>query len=678
MSHFATNHFALNRSSLNRRQLLQTGGIGGLALALATLSPARSEAAPANRSGSFQPQILDLGAAVVQFSLMSGLLVGDTVYIGSRNLNPPRVIGFHLPTRTVTARTDLGSGYSIQALAADASGRYLYAGVLRNDIDGKPNLFRWDLSTPDKPAVGVAVTGDRDIRALAVAPDGKVYVAGGGDTSIPPSLWEYDPATGAVTSWGVPDPGATIAQAVAATDSTVYFGTGSVLGGGNGASPAQLFAFDRSTKTSTKILPPELAAAVSVTSLSVLNGQLGVGAKGPGKSALINLADHSKYTIIPKTGVQFRQSGTLVYFTKDPNVWCFNMATKKISQVQSEDLGSIWGLDIYNGKLEAVSANGLVAEVDPLTHVSTIFDLTAAGAPAGPQLGMGIAAGGGYVYAGGTATIARHQLSTGQVTNLRASGEQKDAVVVDGVLYTGQYNSLGIWAYDPSSGQPPHQVAALPTGQNRPLDVCWDEVNQLVLAGAQNDTAGGGSFTAYNPATSHATTSVNPIDKLQMVRAVASQDGIAYLGGDNIYADGPRSTIVAWDPIAGQELWRIDTGQSAGVASLAVHGRYLYALARKSAGLFIVDLPTRTVVHTADMGGLCTDFASMATSRGIVYGVSDTTVFRIDPHTFAVSVVVAGINGGWYSGPHIAADENGLLYTLRGPNLVQIDDCRHQ
>ncbi len=58
----------------------------------------------------------------------------------------------------------------------------------------------------------------------------------------------------------------------------------------------------------------------------------------------------------------------------------------------------------------------------------------------------------------------------------------------------------------------------------------------------------------------------------------------------------------------------------------------------------------------------------------MVYGVSDTTVFRIDPATFAVSVVVAGINGGWYSGPHITADEQGALYTLRGPNLVRIDD----
>ncbi|WP_026555165.1 PQQ-binding-like beta-propeller repeat protein [Arthrobacter sp. 35W] len=653
---------------VSRRHIVQLGGALALAAAAGPMLAGPASAAP--KTGVIET---DLGPGVVQFSLMSGLLVGDTVYIGSRNLNPPRVIGFHVPTRTITSRTDLGSGYSIQALAADATGRYLYAGVLRDGIDGKPNLYRWDLSTPTVPAVGVGETGDRDIRALAVAPDGKVYVAGGGLTNIAPSLWEYDPATNAMTSWGVPDTGATIAQAVAATGSTVYFGTGSVLGGGNGSSPARLFAFDRTTKTSTNILPPEVAAGVSVTSLSVLDGQLGVGVKGPGKSVLINLADPSKYTIIPKTGVMFRQRGNQVYFVKEPGVWAWNMTTKRITQILAEDVGAMWGLDVYGSKVLTISSYSVV-EVDPATKTAATYDLDAAGAPGGPQLGMGIAAGAGSVYVGGTGTIARHQLASGQVSNLRATGEAKDAVIVGGVLYTAQYNSRGICTYDPATGQLPYQVAALPPGQNRPLDICWDEVNGLVVAGAQNDTGGGGCFAAYNPTTTQVTTTVNPIDKLQMVRAVAAQDGVVYLGGDNIYADGPRSTIVAWDPVANQELWRLDPGQSAGVAALAVHGRYLYGMARRAAGLFIIDLPTRQVIHTADASAVCTDFGALAVSRGTVYGVSDTTVFRVDPKSFAVSVVAADINGGWYSGPHIAAGDDGLLYTLRGPNLVSLDD----
>ncbi|MGO4859057.1 hypothetical protein [Arthrobacter sp. 2MCAF14] len=80
------------------------------------------------------------------------------------------------------------------------------------------------------------------------------------------------------------------------------------------------------------------------------------------------------------------------------------------------------------------------------------------------------------------------------------------------------------------------------------------------------------------------------------------------------------------------------------------------------------------MVHKGDLSTVCTDFGALTVSRGIVYGVSDTTVFRVDPKTFAVSVVVADINGGWYSGPHITADEDGLLYTIQGPNLVRIDD----
>lgn len=286
-----------------------------------------------------------------------------------------------------------------------------------------------------------------------------------------------------------------------------------------------------------------------MTSLSVLNGQLGVGIKGPGKSVLINLANHSQYTVIAKTGVMFRQLGNDVFFVKEPGVWSYNMVTKKITQILTEDVGAMWGgLDVYGNKALTVSSYDVI-EIDPVAKTAVKHDLTEAGAPGGPQSCMGLAAGAGDVYVGGTGTIARHQLATNQVSYLRATGEAKDAVVVGGILYTGQYNSRGIYSYDPSTGgELPYQVAALPAGQNRPLDVCWDAVNGLVIAGAQNDTGGGGCFAAYKPSTTQVITKVNPIDALQMVRAVATKDGVAYLGGDNIYAAGPpRSTVVAWD-----------------------------------------------------------------------------------------------------------------------------------
>ncbi|WP_020393134.1 PQQ-binding-like beta-propeller repeat protein [Kribbella catacumbae] len=653
-------------TSMTRRRAIQ---LAAAALTAAGTVAAGRPAQAAGQPGS--PVVTDLGPGVSKFSLMSGLLVGDTFYIGSRNLDPPRVIGYHLPTRKVVSRADLSSGYSIQALAADPEGRYLYAGVLQ-DGAGAPNLHRIDLTNPGT-AQPVGRTGERDIRDLSVAPDGVVYAVGGDGGTTAPALWEYDPATGLVRSLGVPDAGATLAQAVAATGTTVFFGAGSVLSGGGGASRATLFAFDRATGVFTSVLPTAFATAVSVTDLQVLGEWLAVGLKGPGKSVLMALGNLSSYETIPRTGVLFRASGDMVYFANNPNVYAYSRTTKKITTAQDgQDLGTTWGLGVHDGTVVSVSDYGFVAAIDPVARSVSFTDLGEAGAPADPQLAMGIAAGAGYAYVGGTGTVARHPLDTGDVVNLQMPGEAKDGVVVDGVLFTGQYNNQGMWSYDPL-GSGPARVASFPVGQNRPLDVCWDAVNQLVLVGVQSDTSGGGCFAAYDVATRQVSTWVNPIDSLQMVRAVATREGIAFLGGDNIYDGGPRSTVVAFDPLTGTELWRLDPGAPYGIAALAVQGHHLYCLHRRASGLTVIDLKERSVVHRADMSAVCTDFGALVTNRGVVFGVSDTTLFQVDPSTFKVRVVVADINGGWYSGPHITNDELGRLYTMRGRNLVRIE-----
>ncbi|MFC8898134.1 outer membrane protein assembly factor BamB family protein [Streptomyces cinereoruber] len=668
-------------SSVGRRQLLMTGGALGLAAAAGPLltTPAQAKATAAGPC----TRITDLGPGIEQFALMSALQVGDTVYIGSRNLEPTRVLAFHLPTRKVAARTDLGVGHSIQALAADPTGRFLYAGILQKGDEGKPNIFRWDLTTPDKPAVGVGRTEDRDIRDLAVAPDGTVYAVGGVPGKAP-ALWMYDPGTGKVAGLGVPDPKATLARAVAATDTTVFFGAGSVLAGGEGASKASLYAYDRAAGTYRNVTPPEMEKDPSLRDLFVAGDHLVVSTSGstePAKLAVMDLADLSSYTVTPTTGKVVKNltaNADTVYFATDAGLHSYSRATKVISPVQFDgDLGEVWGLDVVGGKLTVVSGYGFVGEIDPATHRAVVTDLGEAGAPVTPQTTMGIAADHRYAYVGGNNGIARHDLRTGKVVNLRAPGEAKDAEVLDGILYTGQYSSQGMWTYDPLKDGQPHQLAAFPAEQNRPLDVCHDPVNELLLVGVQSDTEGGGSLWTYSPKTGKKAAYINPVDGTQLVRAVATRDGVAYLGGDNPTTGGPRGTIVAFDPVAGRELWRLDLPASltTGTAALAVRGRHLYGLTRKG-GFFVVDLTIRRVVHTADHRAVCPGFAAMVTSRGVVYGVSDTTLFRFDPRTFALSTVVAGINGAWYSGPHVNADHRGRLYTMRGHNLVRVEDRR--
>lgn len=665
-------------SPISRRALLQAGGAAGLAAAMgmATSGPAAATGTP---PAAGTTDIIDLGPAVVQFSLMSSLLVGDIVYIGSRNLDPVRIIAFHVPSGRVVGETVLDTGYSIQALAADSTGRYLYAGVLQNAVGTLPNLYRWDLASLSTKATPIGRIGDRDVRDLSVAPNGRLYAVGGG-SATKPALWEYDPATGQVLSLGIPDTGATLARAVAATDETVFFGAGSTLGGGGSAGRACLWAYNRAAQTFTQVTPTEMLADPSIRELAILGDKLVVSSAAStqqSKVALMDLANPASYSVatsIGKTAKNFTSTGGQVYFANETGLCAYSVASNSVSQLalNGPSLGEIWGVDARNNRILATSGYGFVAEIDPSTGTMAVTDLGEAGASATPQTVMGIAAGAGFAYVGGNGVIARHSLATGEVVNLQSQGEAKDAVIVDGVLYTGQYSSQGLWKYDPLGGQPIHQAADFPAAQNRPLDVCWDHVNKLVLVAAQSDTEGGGSFWTYDPATGTKQCFINPIDNRQLLRAVATRDGVAFVGGGLPTLEGP-GTIVAFDPVAGMELWRLDPGMGAGIAALAVQGRNLYGLTRKG-GIFVLDIPTRRIVHQADIRSLSYGFGALVANRGAIYGVSDTNVFRFDPKTFAVATVLADTNGGWYSGSHITNDEHGYLYTMRGRNLIRIDD----
>lgn len=667
----------------SRRGLLRAGAALGLAVGVESAFSASAHGAAAAAPGApaSRVTVTDLGPALVQFGLMSSVLVGDILYVGSRNILPARVVAFHVPTRKVVGVTNLTTGYAIQGIAADPSGRYLYAGVLQKSGGPQANLHRWDLSDLTQPAVPIGRIVDRDVRDLAVAPDGTLFAVGGG-SSTPPALWQYSPTTGQVTSLGNPDATATLARAVAATNDTVFWGGGSTLGGGGSASRASLFAYDRATKKFRNVTPAEMIPDPSMRELAIVGDKLVAGSAGgtePSKMAVMDLADLASYRSARLTGKvtkMYAASGDSVYYATETSVDAFSLSTATVSPVpyQGPSLGEIWGVEVRAGNVLAVSGYGFVAEWDPTTGTVVTTDLVEAGAPADPQAVMGIAAGGGFAYVGGNGTIARHALGpVCETTYLRMPGEAKDAEVLNGVLYTGQYNAQGIWRYDPTSGQSAAQVAAFPGWQNRPLDTQWDEVNKLLLVAVQSDTEGGGALWTYDPATGASTQFPNPIDNVQMLRAVTSREGIAYLGGDNAQAKGLRGTVVAFDPVAGRELWRIETGQEYGIGAMATQGKHLYVMTLKG-GFVVIDLSTRQIVHAANHRSVCPQWSSMITNKGRVYCASDTTLMRFDHKTFAMTVVVPELNGGWYSGCHVNNDEDGRLYTMRGNNLVVVEE----
>ncbi|BAJ27682.1 MULTISPECIES: hypothetical protein [Kitasatospora] len=658
----------MSASSPSRRRLLIGGGAAAALTALGSPAAAR----PA-------PTVTELGPGNADFPLMSATLLRGTLWIGSRNLSPARVVGYELASGRVTASAVLPTGNFVQGSAA--FGGALYLGV--TDAPQAANLYRYDGTVTALGSVPGA-----DVRDVAVAPDGTVYATGRQKgRAAGPGLYAWSPATGAVTEVASPAPGATQGRAVAATATHAYLGVGSNLAGGGGATRATLFAVDRRTGAVADITPPELRDDVIIRRVTVLGDDLlAVSTEGqPAHVALLDPADHRVLRSFPVPGCKsvtnFQRQGDTVWFTSTEHgvLWRLSLATGALEQlaVPVPD-GNSWGLGRDGGTLAGVTEGGTVWTLDLATNAVTTRDLIEAGAPGGAQLGMSVAAGGGRVYVGGNGSLALHDLAAGTVRKLPVPGEAKDTVVLDdGTLYLGVYSSQGIWRYRPGSDAVPVREAALPQEQNRPQVVRWDGDSGLLLLGVQADTTGGGSFVTYRPGSGTPAVHVDPLGPGQLVRAVAAGRGQAFLGGDNAKATGPRGTLAGWDPVAGRELWRLDGALGAGVSSLAVHGHTLYGLT-VDGWAFTVDLRgsgrpgfVPAVARRTDLRAVSAANPRLLALGGTLYGVSERTLFRLDRDSLAPTVLVR-LDAEWYSGARLAADEDGTLYTLRGRELIAV------
>ncbi|MHA7270302.1 NHL repeat-containing protein [Arthrobacter sp. HLT1-20] len=651
-----------NDVSLKRRHLLQLGTIGALGLLMA--GPGSAMAAEAQTAGGLQ--LTDLGSGIDNFTMMSSVMVGDTLYLATRNIEPMKVVGFHVPTRKVTSVTEV-FGETTQALAADPTGRYIYGCARIGGIDAR--LFRIDLNAPGRPMEALAHVVDLEPFTMAIAPDGVVFI-GGRETG--PKVRQYDPVTGILSVLALPDANGQYGRSLHATEDTVYFGL-RARHPVTGAAAAGFYSIDRATGVPTNILPAELATTSEIRDITQVGQQLVLVNGSIG--AIMDMAEPAAYKVLRSPlsmGKLPKEMNGLLYFAGGPGVVEYNPVTSKFRGVNdpSITLGAVWGLFPYQGKLVVVSAFGLVVEIDPATSASEVHDLIVAGAPVGAQLAMSIAAGNESVYVGGTNAVARHNLSTGEVRNVIGTDEAKDMVLVNGMLYTAQYSGKGIMAYDPNgSNYELHQLALLPESQNRPHDVLWDPDRARLYFGSGSDANVYGALTVFDPATSAIETfHADPFKDKQQVRTIAQSGSTLFLGGEAV----GRSQVLAWDLNTKAELWRV-TFQDApdAVCGLVVNDGLLYALGFKGK-LNIVDLATHQVVHSAVYPALMPNWGSLSVIQGQVYGITSAAFFRITKSNHATEVLLEGLAADWYGVPRVAVDERNQVYAIKGRNLVRI------
>lgn len=659
---------------VTRRQLMQFGALSGVALTAAYATPAAAQQTSAGSTGAV---VADLGPGVVQFGSKSAVQIGDRIYIGSRNLEPTYVVAFDLPSRKVVATTGIPAGRSIQGIDGRLDDPYMYFAIENGTATN--SVFRWNRIAPEQPAEPLGRAGTVIIWTLSVAPDGVAFFAG---RENGPNLWCYDPAVGEVRPLGTPAPTATGVRAVLATDDTVYFGSGTVLDGGADTAQAVLSAYDRASGTFSDILPPELAADANVRDLRLADGKLVVGTtRGAGSChiAVIDAAAPDSYQVIDTPGVttkaMFVHDGVVYFVAQAGNIQMLRLDTMQLERLEVDglDFGEVWGMGWFDGLLQVVSAYGFVAHVDVAARTATRTDLIAAGAPAEPQLAMSVTAGGGSVYVAANSALARHRLDVGDTLNLAVPGEAKDAEFTGGMLYMAQYSGLGLYGYQPAGDRLPQQLAPLPPDYNRPRQVVWDAAHGLAVISSFSDATGGSCVGVYDPADGSMRVVVDPLGEPADLFAMHVREGVVYLGASSPTAASGR--IAAFDPVSAGILWRTEPLPD-GVFSLSAQGRNIYASLRDGS-LVVLDAARRRIVHRADLGSLSPKGSALVATRGRVYGLSTTTLYRLDHRTFEPTVLVEDLVGAWYGGQlQIAADETGALYTMRDRNLVRIIDGR--
>lgn len=166
------------KSYFSRRKIISAGGAAGLTALLADAAAGSASAqTPSGASPAGEVTVvIDLGSAIVEFSLMSAQLVGNTLFIGSRNVEPVQILALDGPGGQVVGRPPAGHGPHPPDLVIR---RCRYHSVRR-------------LAAEDRgPAVPSLPLGSQE-PGLAV----------GCGLGTAPALGEYVPATGAVVSRG--------------------------------------------------------------------------------------------------------------------------------------------------------------------------------------------------------------------------------------------------------------------------------------------------------------------------------------------------------------------------------------------------------------------------------------------------------------------------------------------
>lgn len=271
---------------------------------------------------------------------------------------------------------------------------------------------------------------------------------------------------------------------------------------------------------------------------------------------------------------------------------------------------------------------------------------------------------------------------TGEIGTTLQSGQYESSAVRDGKMLLGTYGNGRLMEYDPATGAAPRQIFDLKAeDQDRPFAMDYDEANDRVFMGTvPYYGTHQGAVTMYDFATSTKTVFTTEIVEEQSVISVLYHDGLLYVGTT---LDGglgaPPSTqteahFVVFDPDTGQKVHDfVPVAGDEGVTGLMVGpDGLIWGVSEDT--VFKYDPAAEEIVYSEKLlrarygSSTVWAFAYLKTGAdGNVYGTNRSSLFRIDPDTMEYTLLVNGV------GNYANVDANGDVLFAHGVHLYKYD-----
>lgn len=499
-------------------------------------------------------------------------------------------------------------------------------------------MLRFDPAHPERgiEKIGRPAPSESYIWNYAVGKDGKIY----GCTYPHAKLVSYDPASNKMEDLGRMDPTQMYARSVAAgADGKIYVGIG--------YAQANVVVYDPVTRQHKAILPEEYRKTGAAEVFAAANGKVYARVRGKifrcDGEQMVPVAPAENAHPAPQT----MADGRILSGADEDGYSLHEPKTGKTTRREYQYEGA--------GSAVFVVGNGS----DGRIYGSSVLPLEM------------------FVY----------DPAKGKTEDLGnptpVSGELYSLVPLDGKLYVCAYPGSWLSVYDPtkpfqygtSPNSNPRGIGNVGDGHLRPRAMIVGPGKRLYVGSLPPYGELGGALGVYDPATDKFVENYRNIIPNQSVVALAWEERSGLVFGGSSIAGGGGSTpsekeahFFAFDPAAKKKTFDVVpvAGDSTIAAMAATEGK-VFAVSLPSNTLFVFDPQSREIVHRAKLPFGGQKEISLGLFRNSLYGLAGSTIYRLNPKTYAVEKV-ASYPGGISCG--FAVNETGI-YFGSGTHLVR-------